>query len=99
VFPGGRPQLGGQCDRRSLASQSAQAQFFQEGEKLVGSGAAQRANQGHSLALSADGNTLIVGGYVTTTVSVLRGCLTSTAPDPTSFFPCCVQISPGDDAR
>ncbi len=34
----------------------------QMGSKLVGSGAAGKANQGFSVALSADGNTAIVGG-------------------------------------
>jgi hypothetical protein len=31
--------------------------------KLIGTGAIGKANQGHSLSLSADGNTAIVGGY------------------------------------
>jgi hypothetical protein len=34
----------------------------QQGPKLVGSGAIGRAGQGHSVSLSADGNTAIVGG-------------------------------------
>jgi hypothetical protein len=37
--------------------------WTQQGSKLVGSGAAGGAWQGHSVALSADGNTAIVGGY------------------------------------
>ncbi len=37
--------------------------FTQEGAKLVGTNAGQYANQGYSVALSADGNTAIVGGY------------------------------------
>jgi hypothetical protein len=35
----------------------------QQGSKLVGTGAAGGANQGYSIALSADGNTAVVGGY------------------------------------
>jgi hypothetical protein len=45
-----------------FSSQSALAQFSQQGPKLVGSGAAGQAHQGASVALSADGNTGIVGG-------------------------------------
>ena len=41
---------------------TAQAQFVQQGSKLVGTGAAGNAEQGVSVALSADGNTAIVGG-------------------------------------
>jgi hypothetical protein len=40
----------------------AHAQFVQQGPKLVGTGALGRAQQGYSVALSADGNTAIVGG-------------------------------------
>jgi len=36
----------------------------QQGSKLVGTGAAGISQQGKSLALSADGNTAIVGGYL-----------------------------------
>ena len=36
--------------------------WFQEGSKLVGTGAAGGASQGSSLAISANGNTAIVGG-------------------------------------
>jgi hypothetical protein len=42
--------------------QLAPAQFFQQVPKLVGTGAAGSTNQGMSVALSADGNTTIVGG-------------------------------------
>ncbi len=42
--------------------QLAPAQFFQQGPKLVGTGAVGSTNQGMSVALSADGNTAIVGG-------------------------------------
>jgi hypothetical protein len=45
-----------------LSSQLALAQFSQQGPKLVGTGAAGYAYQGGSVALSADGNTAIVGG-------------------------------------
>lgn len=37
--------------------------WTQQGLKLVGSGAVGLASQGYSVALSADGNTAIVGGY------------------------------------
>jgi len=37
--------------------------WAQQGSKLVGSGYVGQSNQGSSLALSADGNTLIVGAY------------------------------------
>jgi hypothetical protein len=37
--------------------------WTQQGSKLVGTGAVGNANQGYSVALSADGNTAIVGGY------------------------------------
>ena len=37
--------------------------WTQEGKKLVGEGAVGRARRGMSLALSADGNTAIVGGW------------------------------------
>jgi hypothetical protein len=43
-------------------AQPASAQFTQQGQKLVGSGAAGLASQGSAVALSADGNTAIVGG-------------------------------------
>ena len=35
----------------------------QQGDKLIGTGAVGAAGQGYSVALSADGNTAIVGGY------------------------------------
>jgi hypothetical protein len=36
--------------------------WTQQGSKLVGSGAVENAEQGYSVALSADGNTAVVGG-------------------------------------
>jgi Divergent InlB B-repeat domain len=45
-----------------FSSQPALAQFSQDGPKLVGTGAVGAAEQGHSVALSADGTTAIVGG-------------------------------------
>ena len=45
-----------------LASPPLHAQFVAQGGKLVGSGAVGTARQGTSVAVSADGNTLIVGG-------------------------------------
>ena len=47
-----------------FSSQLALAQFTQQGPKLVGTGAVGTAEQGFSVALSADGNTAIVGGHV-----------------------------------
>ena len=44
------------------AAQPALAQFTQQGPKLVGSGAVGGAQEGISVALSADGYTAIVGG-------------------------------------
>jgi hypothetical protein len=37
--------------------------WTQQGDKLVGTGALGSAEQGQSVALSADGNTALVGGY------------------------------------
>ena len=45
-----------------FSSQMALAQFTQQGPKLVGTGAVGAAQQGFSVALSADGNTATVGG-------------------------------------
>jgi hypothetical protein len=44
------------------AAQPASAQFAQQGQKLVGTGAAGGAQQGTAVALSADGGAAIVGG-------------------------------------
>jgi hypothetical protein len=41
---------------------AAAAQFIQQGSKLVGTGAVGTAEQGWSVAISADGDTAIVGG-------------------------------------
>jgi hypothetical protein len=46
-----------------FSSKPALAQLSQQGPKLVGIGASGNASQGYSVALSADGNTAIVGGY------------------------------------
>ena len=45
------------------AQRPAAAAFTQQGQKLVGTSAAGAAQQGHSVALSADGNTLVEGGF------------------------------------
>src|SRR5262249_12381124 len=45
-----------------LCPEAALAGFKQQGPKLVGTGAVGNAQQGRSVALSADGNTVIVGG-------------------------------------
>jgi len=50
---------------------SMHAQFAQQGSKLIGTGAAGNAMQGYSVALSADGNTALVGGL--TTISGIGG--------------------------
>ena len=47
--------------------------WTQQGNKLVGTGAVGPAKQGASVALSADGNTAIVGGPSTTGTSGRRG--------------------------
>src|SRR5260370_22793496 len=47
----------------SLLPTPTQAQFSQQGPKLVGTGAVFVAEQGTSESLSADGNTAIVGGF------------------------------------
>ena len=49
-----------------FSSQLALAQFSQEGPKLVGTGAVGASQQGWSVAVSADGNTAIVGGLADT---------------------------------
>ena len=46
------------------AAQPALAQFTQQGPKLVGTGVVGAADQGFSVAVSADGNTAIVGGII-----------------------------------
>ena len=49
--------------------------FVQQGAKLVGTGAVGAARQGYSVALSADGNTALVGGlYDNGGASGRRGC-------------------------
>jgi hypothetical protein len=55
-----------------LSSQLAQAQFTQQGNKLVGSGASYWTFEGSAVALSGDGNTAIAGGpgYPATDVGV-----------------------------
>ena len=50
------------CAALLVASQPALAHFVQQGPKLVGTGAVGDADQGFSVAVSADGNTAIVGG-------------------------------------
>jgi hypothetical protein len=46
-----------------LWAQGISAQFTQQGGKLVGSGSVGTSLQGCAVAVSADGNTAIVGGY------------------------------------
>jgi antibiotic biosynthesis monooxygenase (ABM) superfamily enzyme len=54
-------RVAGLCAALLFSSQMALAQFVQQG-KLVGTGAVGPAGQGQSVALSADGNTAILGG-------------------------------------
>jgi hypothetical protein len=51
------------CAALAFAPQAAQAQFTQDGKKLVGKLPTGRSGQGSSIAISADGSTAIVGGY------------------------------------
>jgi FG-GAP-like repeat/FG-GAP repeat len=50
------------CFPVACGLQPGLAQYIQQGPKLVGSGSSFSANQGQSVALSADGNTAIIGG-------------------------------------
>jgi hypothetical protein len=50
------------CAALLVSPHPALAYFTQQGPKLVGTGAVGTANQGISVAVSADGNTAIVGG-------------------------------------
>ena len=59
------PRAASEAERAQQAvgrGQPAPAQFFRQGSKLVGTGAVGSTNQGMSVALSANGNTAIVGG-------------------------------------
>jgi hypothetical protein len=44
-----------------MLTSMVEAQFIQQGNKLVGTGAVGKARQGQSVALSSDGNTALVG--------------------------------------
>src|SRR5260221_4484750 len=46
-----------------LTLQSMQAQYFQQGPKLVGTSSVGASYQGHSVTISGDGSTALVGGY------------------------------------
>jgi uncharacterized protein (TIGR03437 family) len=62
---GRRAMIAGTCVLLTLAcalAGSANAQFVQQGGKLVGTGEVGNADLGNSVALSSDGNTAIVGG-------------------------------------
>src|SRR5712671_6359093 len=50
------------CLLSAFIAAPLQAQFSQQGSKLVGTGATGNAKQGTAVSLSADGNTAIVGG-------------------------------------
>ncbi|MEA2933953.1 MAG: hypothetical protein QOD74_599, partial [Variibacter sp.] len=60
--------VGGNGDANSIGAtwvfSRSNGVWSQQGNKLVGTGAVGAAQQGASLALSADGSTAIVGGYV-----------------------------------
>ena len=60
IVGGARRQL--ISPERRGSSPAAAAVWSQQGSKLVGGGAVGHADQGFSVALSADGNTAIVGG-------------------------------------
>ncbi|MGH7741153.1 MAG: T9SS type A sorting domain-containing protein [Candidatus Eiseniibacteriota bacterium] len=47
-----------------MTAPNAESQLVQQGTKLVGSAATGRAAQGHSVSVSADGNSAVVGGYL-----------------------------------
>ena len=55
------------CCFTHLSSRPALAQFTQQGPKLVGTGGVGSVQQGFAVAVSADGNTAIVGGPVDNT--------------------------------
>src|SRR5262249_26378388 len=56
-------QAGPSVDPKGRAAAKAErARSFEQRSKLVGTGAEGSSNQGMSVALSADGNTAIVGG-------------------------------------
>ena len=59
-----------------LQSPPAAAEYIQQGIKLVGGQSAGPAGQGASVSLSADGNTLIVGGPYDNKVTPSCGCYT-----------------------
>ena len=64
-FPVEPKGVGAEAERTWQAvhfNQTAPTQVFQQGFKLVGIGAVGSTNQGMSVALSADGNTAIMGG-------------------------------------
>jgi hypothetical protein len=50
------------CAALLVSSHPAVADFVQQGSKLVGTGAVGAAQQGNAVAVSADGNTAIMGG-------------------------------------
>jgi hypothetical protein len=57
--------IGGSADNSSAGAAwlfTRNETVWTKGSKLVGTGAVGNASQGHSVALSADGNTAIVGG-------------------------------------
>jgi hypothetical protein len=62
--------MGGIADNNDLGASwiftRNNGMWAQQGSKLVGSGAAGLAYQGHSVSISSDGNTLIIGGLYNT---------------------------------
>src|SRR6266566_7555663 len=57
-----RARAAAEAERAGAVGRVAKTQTFHEQPKLVGTGAVGTGNQGMSVALSADGNTAIVGG-------------------------------------
>jgi hypothetical protein len=55
--------VGGPLDGAAWVYVRSGSTWTQQGSKLVGTGVVGNSNQGYSVALSADGNTALVGGY------------------------------------
>lgn len=61
--------------------------WTQQAKKLVGSGAVGNSNQGRAIALSADGKTAIIGGYVDDSNKGAAWIFTPTPPTISRFTP------------
>ncbi|HUI79096.1 MAG TPA: Ig-like domain-containing protein [Bryobacteraceae bacterium] len=67
--------------------------WSQQGEKLVGSGADPYARQGYRVALSADGNTALVGGLGDAWVFTRIGQIWTQQGAKLSVSPCCLGFA------